>query len=131
VTSALALLSGVTITIIGCSGGGSSGGSTYGAPTGSTPPVGSNGGGVEGLISDNHGHRAAITSAELTAGDALSLGIQGAADHPHTVALTSADLAAIRGNQRVTKTSTTGSTDGHFHSVVFSLSATPDPGTEY
>src|SRR5688572_15014273 len=38
-----------------------------------------------GSISANHGHEAVITSAQLTAGNAVTLDIRGTADHSHTV----------------------------------------------
>jgi hypothetical protein len=45
------------------------------------------------------------------------LDIQGTASHPHTVAITQAELAQIAANQRVSKSSTTDS--GHSHTVTF------------
>lgn len=82
--SALAVLAGATITITGCASD---------SPT--APSNGSNGGGgggggnsgdESGTVSANHGHEAVITSAQLAAGDAITLDITGTADHPHTVA---------------------------------------------
>lgn len=108
--SLLAMLSGVAITITGCGGGGSDG---PGAPT---PPTD----GEEGSISANHGHRARITSAELTAGGQLTLSLGpavGVPDHTHTVSLTAADVVSIRGGARVAKVSTTQ--DAHDHTVTF------------
>jgi hypothetical protein len=106
----LAMLSGVAITISGC------GGSSYNNPTPPTttaPPSG----GREGSISANHGHRAVITAAELTAGGAVSLDIRGTADHTHTVSLTAAQVQSIAASQRVSMVST--SSNSHDHTVTF------------
>lgn len=56
-------------------------------------------------------------SAQLTAGNAISLDIRGQATHPHTVAITQAEMVQIAGNQRVSKESTNN--DGHTHTVTF------------
>ncbi|MGE5127441.1 MAG: hypothetical protein ACM3PV_14205 [Betaproteobacteria bacterium] len=112
--AALAALSGVAITISAC--GGSS--SSPSSPTGSTGGTGSSGSTDKvGQISNNHGHSAVITGAQLTAGGALELNIQGAATHPHTVSLTGAEIASIAANQRVAKDSSTN--NGHSHTVTF------------
>ncbi|HXV60129.1 MAG TPA: hypothetical protein VEK15_05505 [Vicinamibacteria bacterium] len=108
VHSALAMLSGVTITILGC--GDNSGGSS--SPTPPPPP-----GGASGAIGANHGHTAIITAAELMAGNMLALNIRGTADHPHTVELTAAEVQQISGGARVSKVSTTELE--HSHSVTF------------
>jgi len=116
--AALAALSGVAITISSaCSSGGGGG---YGGPTtpsGSGGGGGTGGGDKVGQISANHGHSAVITAAQLTAGGALSLNIQGQADHPHTVELSAADITAIAGNQRVARDSSV--TNAHNHTVTF------------
>ena len=67
VASALAILSGVAITITsGCGGNG------YSSPSSPTPtPTPTSSGDKVGAISDNHGHVAVITGAQLTAGGAL------------------------------------------------------------
>lgn len=107
--SLLAMLSGVAITISGC-GGGSDG---PGSPT--TPTDGE-----EGSISANHGHRARITSAELTAGGQLTVSLGpavGVPDHTHTVSLTAAEVVSIRDGARVSKVST--NQDAHDHTVTF------------
>jgi len=106
--TALAILSGVTITISGCGGGGSS-------PT--SPTVVLQPGDEEGSISANHGHSAVIRAAQINAANVVSLDIRGNATHPHTVSLTQADVIAIGANTRVSKQST--SDDGHDHTVVF------------
>jgi hypothetical protein len=123
--SALALLGGVTITISpGCGGGG--GGSGDG---GGRTPTGSSGAAADtiGVVSNNHGHQVTITSAQLVAGDSLMLDIRGAADHPHTVQLSAADLVAIRSQQTVSRECS--STSAHTHMVTFSRGGEPSgPG---
>lgn len=109
--AALYALSGATITISACGGGGSSP-SSPSSP--GTPPAT---GDKVGVIGTNHGHTAVITAAQLTVASALSLDIRGASDHPHTVTLTESQVAAIAANQRVAKESTTD--DGHSHTVTF------------
>lgn len=107
--SALAVLSGVAITVSGCGGGSP-------ASPSPTPGAGSSNEKV-GTVSANHGHSAVITSAQLTAAGTLSLNIQGSATHPHLVDLTAGDVAAIAGSQRVARTSSTD--NGHAHTVTF------------
>ena len=106
--AALAALSGVVITISSACGSSSS----PSGPTGGTPATDKT-----GVISANHGHTAVITGAQLTAGGALELNIQGAATHPHTVSLTAAEIGAIAANQQVAKQSTTN--NSHSHTVTF------------
>ena len=105
VESALAILSGVLITITGCDSNN---------PSQPAPIVA---GDVSGVVSNNHGHVAVIMRALLTAGNALSLDIQGTATHTHTVELTAAEIMQIGGGQKVAKDSTT--TSGHNHTVTF------------
>ena len=107
VESALAILSGVLITITGCD-------SSDNNPS-QPAPIAT--GDVSGAISDNHGHVAVILRAQLTAGNALSLDIQGSATHTHTVELTAAEVMQIGGGTKVAKVSTTNS--GHNHTVTF------------
>jgi hypothetical protein len=112
---AYALLGGAAITV-GC------GSET---PTGSGGDSGSGGGGgggatvtdKEGQVSNNHGHRAIITAAQLTAGNGLELNIQDTGTHGHTITLAAADVVAVRGGTRVSVTSST--TNGHTHTVTF------------
>lgn len=105
----MALLGGVTVTIIGC------GSDSTTAPT-------PNPNERAGTVTANHGHTAAITNAALSAGNAVTLDIRGTADHPHTVVLSMAEVGQIAAGQRVSKAS---STDGsatfgtHSHTVVF------------
>jgi hypothetical protein len=75
-----------------------------------------------GTISNNHGHVATVTAAELIAGNALSLDIRGSADHSHIVSVNATEVTQIRAGQRVTVTSTTdaSATFGpHSHTVTF------------
>ncbi len=111
VESVLALLAGVTITITGC------GGSTT-----PTSPSGTGSGGgtaqdVTGAVSNNHGHIATVTGAQITAANAVSLNIQGTATHNHVVSLTADQVRAIGSGQRVSMNSTTDA--GHDHTVTF------------
>ena len=105
---ALAILAGVTITISGCGGDDS--------PSAPSPQPGSSGDEV-GTVSANHGHTAVITAAQLSAGNALSLNIQGSAPHPHTVQITAGEVQTIASGQRVTKESSND--DAHTHVVTF------------
>jgi hypothetical protein len=111
--SALALLSGVAITIVGCG----SDSPTAPTPAPSQPPTSNGPNDVTGSISANHGHTAVITGAQLMAGGTLSLDITGSADHPHTVGLSGADLSQIEDGQQVSKVSTTNVS--HNHTVTF------------
>ena len=108
--AALLALSGVSITIGACGGGGSS------SPTGSTPTPAPSGDKV-GTISANHGHTVSITAAQLTAAGALDLELTTGNGHTHRVQLTAAEVGQIAGNTRVTKTSSTDG--GHSHDVTF------------
>lgn len=114
VASVMALLSGVTITLSGCGGGGSPSGPS---PTGGSggPPTSS--GDRTASISANHGHTAVVTGAMITAGAAVSLNIRGSSDHPHTVALSASEIQQIGAGQRVAKNSSTDG--GHDHTVTF------------
>jgi hypothetical protein len=103
----MALLSGVTITISGCGGSSSPAG-----PSAPAPP-----GGAAASVSDNHGHTATLTSAEITGGASVTLQIRGVADHPHTVVLTGPEINQIGAGGRVSKTSSTDV--AHNHTVTF------------
>ena len=112
--AALAVLSGVSITVSACGGGSSS--PTTPTPTPAPTPTPSSGDKI-GQISANHGHVAVITGAQLTSPTDINLDITGTAGHPHHVPLSAAEIGQIAGNTRVTKTSTTDS--GHNHDVTF------------
>ena len=111
VGAVMAMLAGVTVTISGCGGGGGGGGT--GSPNQPTPTNGDR----LGNVSANHGHVARIEAARLTAGEAVRLDIRGTSDHPHTVDLTAAEVAAIRDGQRVGKASSED--DFHTHTITF------------
>ncbi len=113
--SALALLSGVAITIVGCSSDSPTGPTT--TPPTTPPPAPTPANDVTGSVSANHGHTAVVTGAALMAGGDLSLDITGTANHPHTVELTAADLTQIENGQRVSKASSTDAS--HNHTVTF------------
>ena len=101
--SAVALLSGVAITISGC---GEADGP--GDPSPSRDRIGN--------ISNNHGHSAVVVGAQLDGQD-LILDIRGAASHTHSVSLTRNELVAIGDGRQVVKTSSTG--QFHQHTVTF------------
>ena len=142
VEAALALLSGVAITISACDTDDAPTGPTGNpspdptptpeptptptpsatptpepAPTPSPTPSPTPVADKVGSVSANHGHSARITGAELTAGGALSLDIRGDADHPHTVQLSADEVEDIAENRRVSKTSSVNSS--HDHTVTF------------
>jgi hypothetical protein len=102
--AALALLAGVSITVSACGDD---------PPAAPSPQPGNE----VGTISGNHGHSAVVTAAQLQAGNALSLNIQDAATHPHTVQITEGDLQQIGAGQQVTKESSNN--DAHTHFVTF------------
>ena len=111
--SALAVLAGATITITACDSDSPT------APTNGSDPEPS---GETGMISSNHSHTARIAAAELTAGNAISLDIQGSAAHPHTVELTMDDVQQIGAGTRVSKESSVNDSviyGNHSHTVTF------------
>jgi hypothetical protein len=57
-----------------------------------------------------------LTSAQISAGIAVVLNIQGSAKHSHTAALSGAEVRQIGNGQRV---SVFSSDEGHSHSVTF------------
>jgi hypothetical protein len=107
--AALAVLAGCVVTISdGC---GKS--STSPSPTPTD---------VAGVISANHNHSGTITAAQITTGSAFTLNIQGTAAHPHTVAITQADLTSLKNRQSITRESSSdlSNTFGqHSHTVTF------------
>lgn len=121
--SALALLSGVVITVTGCGDEGPSSPSpttTTTPPTPPTPPTtppGPSSGDVVGVVGSNHGHQAVIEAAQLAAGDRVVLDIRGMADHPHSVELSDVEVQQIAGGARVSKLSSTE--QAHAHTVTF------------
>jgi hypothetical protein len=111
VAAALALLGGATITI-GC--GGSSNPNNPDNPNPS-PVLGP--GDKAASVAANHGHIAVLTAAQLGSGGGLTLDIRGQSNHPHTVALTAAEVTQIAGGARVSKESSND--DQHNHTVTF------------
>lgn len=111
---AYALLGGAAITITGCGGDDSPAGPSTGGNTTTPPPAATE---KEGAISNNHGHRAVITAAQLTAGGALEINIQDTGTHGHLLTLEAAEVVSIRSGGRVSKTTST--TQSHMHTVTF------------
>jgi len=109
--AALAVLAGCVVTISdGC-------GKSSTSPTPTAPPTD-----APGVISANHNHSGTITAAQITAGSAFTLNIQGTAAHPHTVAITQADLTSLKNRQSITRESSSdlSNTFGqHSHNVTF------------
>jgi len=108
--AALALLAGCVITVSDACGKDST-------PTTPTPVAD-----VNGVISANHGHVAVVMSAQITAGSAIALDIQGTAVHHHTVSLSQGDLQTLKNRQPVTHESSTdqsGAFGLHSHTVTF------------
>ena len=81
VQSALAILSGVVITVSGCDED-----STPMSPTPNDVP---------GSVSSNHAppHVVTVTAAQITAGTEVTLTLTGTPTHSHTVVVAQADLA--------------------------------------
>lgn len=113
--SVLALLSGVTVTLTGCGDGNSS--STPSTPTTPTSPPPAPGpesqGDVTGTVSANHGHRAVVTGAQITAGNAVTIDIRGTADHTHSLSLSADQVGRIADGERVQETTTINQAHGH------------------
>jgi len=115
--SALAVLSGVAITI-GC-GGSSSSGASPTTPTtpAAPPPAPAPSADTVGTVGSNHGHSAVVTSAMLTAALAVDVDITGTSSHPHTVTLSADEVQQIGAGARVSKESSTDA--AHSHTVTF------------
>ena len=121
-----ALFVGMGVTLSGC-GGGSSG--DYGtAPSAASPAASAatSNGDKTGQISGNHGHSAVITGAQLQAGGAVDLQIQGIADHSHGLKLSVDQVRQVATGTRVTKQTDAAQTAGeygsygeHDHTVIF------------
>jgi hypothetical protein len=106
--SVLALLSGCVITISDACGKDNS----PTPPTPTTTPTD-----INGVVSANHGHVAVVTGAQITAGNTVTLNIQGMATHNHTITFAATDLTTLKNRQPVSVTSTTD--NGHLHTVTF------------
>lgn len=105
----LALLSGATVAVSACGGGGDS--ASPSAPNAPAP------GDETATVSANHGHVAVISAAQLASGTTVTLQIRGSADHPHSVDLSGAEVQAVAAGQIVSKLSSND--DGHTHTVTF------------
>jgi hypothetical protein len=110
VAAMLAMLGGVSITISGC-GKAASSPSSPSVPEAPAPVTDK-----AGSISNNHGHVAVITGAQLTAASTLALSLQGTASHNHMLELSGAELGQIREGRTFTKECTGTS---HTHMVTF------------
>ena len=124
--AALAALAGVVITVSGCGGGGGG----YSSPSSPSTPsaAGGNSSDKSGTISDNHGHLAVVTGAQLIAGNVVQLDIRGSAAHTHTVTLTAGAIQTIQAGRPAVTDST--SSTGHLHSVTFN-SESPEAPSHY
>ena len=116
VASAMAVLSGVAITVTGCGGSSSSGGSPTTPSTPATPAPAPSADKV-GTVGSNHGHSAVIEAAKLASPEEVSLDITGTSSHPHTVALSADEVERIGAGTRVSKESSTDAS--HSHTVTF------------
>lgn len=123
----LAALAGVVITI-GCGGGGGGGGYSSPASPSTPAPAAGTSADKSGTISDNHGHVATVTGAQLLAANAVQLDIRGTADHTHQVTLPVDAIQAIQAGRPAFTSST--NTSGHDHTVTFN-SDSPDAPTRY
>ena len=90
------------------------------------PPTGGTSSDKVGQISNNHGHSAVVTAAQLLAGNQVQLDIRGTADHTHSITLTHDDLKNVSGGATVSTDSTT--TNGHEHTVTFNPTTSPGSG---
>lgn len=73
---------------------------------------------INATFSANHGHELTITSAQITAGNALQLTTTGStATHTHTVSLSQANLQTLVSRQPVSVESSNDSF--HSHTVTF------------
>jgi hypothetical protein len=104
VQSVLAMLATATITMAGCDSG---------SDIGPSPPAGAR----EGVISNNHGHRAIVDAAQLNSNTTITIDMRYQATHNHELVLSPLELASISENGRVVKPSST--TEGHSHTVTF------------
>jgi len=108
--AALAILAGCVITIADACGSSS----TSPTPAPITPPAD-----INGVVAANHAqpHTAVVTGAQITAGNAIVINIQGMATHNHTLSITAQDLTNLKNKIAVTETSSTDV--GHNHAVTF------------
>ena len=102
----VALGSGAGLWLSGCGGGG------YGGGSGGTPSSS-----CGATIATNHGHTLTITVADLDSTADKVYDISGTAGHAHSVALTLAQLAALKAGTAVNVTSSSATSDGHTHAI--------------
>ena len=107
--ASLAFLSGITVTVSACAGGG------YSRPTGnSSLPASNNPSDEIGQVSANHGHAAVVQAAWLQAGNAVDLDIRGNARRTATWSPSwPTPCGTCATGKKVQKESTTA--DGHTH----------------
>lgn len=103
---ALVLVAGLGIA--GCGDDGDNGSPTSPSPTSQ---------GATAVISNNHGHVAAVTGEQVAAGRALQLDIRGSADHSHILELTNDEVVRLQTRQRVDKDAIAN--NSHTHRVTF------------
>jgi hypothetical protein len=108
VAALLAMLGGVSITLSAC---GKASPSSPTTPSTTQPVADKN-----AAITNNHGHVAVITSAQLTAANTLSLNLQGTASHNHVLELSAAEVLQVRDGRTLAKEC---SSSTHTHMVTF------------
>lgn len=101
----------VLLLLQGCGGGG-------GDDDNNNPPPAQSCGASGAAIAGNHGHSLSIARADLDAMTNQTYDITAAANHPHSVTFTPAQLQALKAGQSVTVTSTTNA--AHEHAVTAS-----------
>lgn len=129
--ASLAFLSGVTVMISDACGGGGGYSSTPSTTPPTTAPPASAVTDKVGSISDNHGHMAVITAAQLEAGGGMSLDIgapPATSDHHHMISLNADAIGLVKAGRAVDTVST--STAGHTHIVTFN-GQSGEPPTRY
>ncbi len=106
----------------GGTGGGGGGGAGTGGGAGAAGGAGGAGaGGMAGActpaatIAANHGHVLMVPAADVTAAADKSYSIMGTATHNHTVMVTAANFATLKG--RGTLTLTSSDSGGHNHMI--------------
>jgi hypothetical protein len=115
-----ALVAGLAIQILGCTEDPvSSGSPAPGTGNGGNCALGKAAADRTGTVSANHGHVAVVTQAVQDAGVAHQLSIEGSAGHDHIVALTEADITALKAGSALTKTSS--NVNSHTHTVTFAM----------
>ena len=73
-------------------------------------------GDITGTVGTNHGHAVVITSAQLDAGNSVTLGLSGGG-HGHSVTLSAAQVSNVASGLQVQASSSSAS--GHSHGVTF------------